>query len=79
VVQESFVRLSDLFAGSRNLFTGGFPQESYQWHRLVPLTASSLRGSCVLDVGHGQSHVYLRARQKNGHIAWASPVFINYR
>jgi hypothetical protein len=79
VAQESSSKLADLFTGSRNLFTGGFPKEGYQWHRLVPLAASALRGSCVLDVPQAQSHVYLRARQKNGHIAWASPVFINYR
>ena len=41
--------------------------------------ASSLEGRCTLDVPAGRSHVYLRARQKNGHMAWASPVFMNWR
>ena len=27
----------------------------------------------------GALDAYLRARQKNGHMAWASPVFMNYR
>ncbi|HSH92387.1 MAG TPA: hypothetical protein VK996_20545, partial [Ramlibacter sp.] len=77
--QQSSTKLSDLFSGSHNMFTGGFPKEGYQWHRLLPAAASSLRGHCTIDVPAGRSHVYLRARQKNGHIAWASPVFLNYR
>ena len=48
-------------------------------HRLLPLAASSLHGRCTLRVPPGPSHAYLRARQKNGHVAWASPVFINHR
>lgn len=79
VDQKSSTRLGDLYEGSHNLFTGGFPREGYQWHRLLPLAASSLSGSCTLPVPAGPSHVYLRARQRNGHMAWASPVFINYR
>ncbi|MEJ7930665.1 hypothetical protein WG922_11830 [Ramlibacter sp. AN1015] len=79
VVQQSTTSLGALHEGSRNLFTGGFPREGYQWHRLLPRAASSLRGSCRIAVPEGRSHVYLRARQKNGHIAWASPVFLNYR
>jgi hypothetical protein len=78
VAQSSSVTLPDLHAGSHHLFTGGFPKEGYQWHRLLPLAASSLHGRCMLPV-QGRSHIYLRARQRNGHIAWASPVFINHR
>lgn len=77
--QRVTTRLADLLARSHNLQTGPFPQESWQWHRLVPLAASSVAGRCAIDVPAGRSHVYLRARQKNGHVAWASPVFINYR
>ena len=64
---------------SVNLATGPFPKERYQWHRLVPRAASRVAGSCTLAVPEGRSHVYLRARQLNGQIAWASPVFLNYR
>lgn len=78
VEQRTESRLADLLRGSHNLFTGPFPQESYQWHRLVPRAASALEGRCTLDVPHGRSNVYLRARQKNGHIAWSSPVFMNW-
>ena len=77
--QQTATKLADLYVGSHNMFTGGFPKEGYQWHRVLPLAASSLQGSCMIDVPAGRSHVYLRARQKNGHIAWASPVFLNYR
>ena len=79
VVQRSEIRLGELARGSQNLFTGPFPKEGYQWHRLVPRAASSLEGHCTLEIPAGRTHAYLRARQKNGHMAWASPVFVNYR
>jgi hypothetical protein len=77
--QDSAHTLAELQRGSANLFTGPFPKEGYQWHRLVPRAASALAGRCTLEVPAGRSHAYLRARQKNGHTAWASPVFMNYR
>jgi hypothetical protein len=79
VAQRSAVKLADLLRGSHHAFTGPFPKEGWQWHRLVPLASSSLTGQCRLDVPAGRSHAYLRVRQKNGHMAWASPVFLNYR
>jgi len=79
VAQQSTHTLAELQRGSANLFTGPFPKEGYQWHRLVPRAASSLEGRCTLEVPQARSHAYLRARQRNGHIAWASPVFMNYR
>ncbi len=78
VAESSSSRLSDLHRGSANRFTGAFPNEGYQWHRLVPRAASAVAGRCTLDAPTGRSHVYLRARQKNGHVAWASPVFLNW-
>lgn len=79
VAQTTRVALADLARGSTNVFTGPFPKEGWQWHRLVPLAASSVAGRCTLRVPAGRSYVYLRARQRNGHMAWASPVFLNYR
>ncbi len=79
VAQESKHSLGELQRGSANLFTGPFPKEGYQWHRLVPLASSSVAGRCSLEVPRGRSHVYLRARQKNGHMAWGSPVFMNWQ
>ncbi len=77
--EKSRHTLGELAHGSVNRFTGPFPKEAWQWHRLVPLWASSLEGRCTLEVPAGRSHAYLRARQKNGHVAWGSPVFMNYR
>ncbi len=79
VAQTAATKLSDLYFGSANLRTGPFPKESFMWHRLVPAAASAVSGSVQLDVPATKSYVYLRARQKNGHLAWASPVFLNYR
>jgi hypothetical protein len=78
VKQESRHTVAELARGSVNRFTGPFPKEAWQWHRLVPPGASTVSGKALLQVG-GRSHVYLRARQKNGHVAWGSPVFMNYR
>ncbi len=79
VSQNVTTRLTDLVRGSANLRTGPFPKESYQWHRLVPAGASSVSGKVMLEAPVHKSYVYLRARQKNGHTAWASPVFLNHR
>ena len=79
VAQRTSVKLADLARGSHHEFTGPFPKEAWQWHRLVPLAASAVSGTCRLQVPAGRSYAYLRARQKNGHLAWASPVFMNYR
>jgi hypothetical protein len=80
VEQATSASLADLARGSLNPFTGPFPKEGWQWHRIVPLAASSVAGRCTLDVPQGRSsYLYLRARQRNGHMAWASPVFVNYR
>ena len=79
VEQVKRVTVAELGAGSKNVFTGPFPKEGWQWHRLVPLGASTVAGRCTLAVPDRRSYVYLRARQRNGHVAWASPVFLNYR
>ncbi|MDQ6638747.1 MAG: hypothetical protein M3Z15_03660 [Pseudomonadota bacterium] len=79
VEQRSRAGLEALRRGSQHGFTGPFPNEAWQWHRIVPRAASRLRGRCRLHVPASRSHVHLRARQKNGHMAWASPVFLNYR
>jgi hypothetical protein len=79
VEQTTRHRLGELMTNSANFFTGPFPKEAYQWHRVVSGAASSLQGRSRLDVPTGRSHVYLRARQRNGHLAWASPVFMNWQ
>ena len=79
VTVVSTVSAAALHAGSKNFRTGPFPKESYQWHRLVPMHASRVTGQVSLDVPERSSYVYLKVRQQNGHMAWASPIFLNYR
>lgn len=74
----STARLGELHERSQHVAVGPFPAESCQWHRLVPLAASSVRGRARLAVPSGRSYVYLRVKQRNGHLAWASPVFLNW-
>ena len=76
VEQTTRTTLTELCAGSVNRFVGPFPKEAYQWHRLVPRSASALSGRCTLPGREGRSYVYLRVRQQNGHMAWISPVFL---
>ncbi|MGE0311494.1 MAG: hypothetical protein AB7P21_07750 [Lautropia sp.] len=79
VAMRTETTLGRLLDGSSHHFTGPFPKEAWQWHRVVPMAASALEDRVVLPVPTTRSHVYLRVRQKNGHMAWVSPVFINHR
>ena len=45
VAQRTSVKLADLARGSHHEFTGPFPKEAWQWHRLVPLAASAVSGT----------------------------------
>jgi hypothetical protein len=78
VAQTTRTGLAGLLEGARHVFTGPFPKESWQWHRLVPRAASALADHQRLRVPDGRSYVYLRVRQQNGQMAWVSPVFLNY-
>ncbi|MBF0280527.1 MAG: DUF3604 domain-containing protein [SAR324 cluster bacterium] len=79
VPQQGSAKLSELYESSLIQLTGPFPKESFLWHRLVPQPASRISGTCSLEIADGRSAVYLRARQANGHLAWASPVFVHRR
>lgn len=66
-----------LAEGSMFCPTGPFPKESCLWHRLLPCTATRIEDRVTLDVpAAARSSAYLRVRQHNGHMAWASPVFL---
>jgi hypothetical protein len=73
------VSIEGLMRQSIHMHVGPVPAESYQFHRIVPKAASRLEGRVQLEAAAGRSHVYLRARQRNGHMAWASPVFADRR
>ncbi|MEQ9639311.1 MAG: DUF3604 domain-containing protein [Alphaproteobacteria bacterium] len=76
VGQTCTTTLGELARGSKIEFTGPFPKEAYQFHRLVPRRASAVAGRAAIDVPGGRGYVYLRVKQQNGHLAWISPVFI---
>lgn len=78
VAQTHEYTLGQLADGSRNAFVGPFPAEGYQWHRLAPRRATSVAGACRVDLPDARGPVYLRARQTNGQMAWASPVFVGH-
>lgn len=78
VSQKVACNLGDLATGSINRFTGPFPAEGYQWHRLAPLRATRVAGTCRVALPGAHGNIYLRARQLNGQMAWASPVFVGY-
>lgn len=69
---------ADLFLGSKAHHAGEYPAEGYLLHRLLPAAATRLEDKCTLRVSEKRSNVYLRVKQKNGHMAWSSPVFINH-
>lgn len=76
--QSVATTLGDLVAGSINKLTAAYPAEGFQWHRLTPRRATHVQGTCRVDIPHGRGNIYLRARQMNGQLAWASPVFVGY-
>ena len=80
IADRTRTSLAQVWKGSVHGFAGPFPQEAWQWHRIVPRAASHLRDSVRLAVPRDRpSHVYLRVRQHNGQMAWVSPVFLNHR
>jgi hypothetical protein len=68
-----------LFGGSQAHHMGPFPSESYLWHRILPANATTIVDKCTLPIKDAQSNVYMRVKEKNGHMAWSSPVYVNYR
>jgi hypothetical protein len=70
--------IEELLSGGRMEFTGPFPAEGLLVHRPVTFEASHVSGEIDVPVGDHPTYIYLRVRQKNGQLAWTSPVFINY-
>lgn len=71
------VSIAGLIEQSKNMHMGPLPAESYQLHRIVPSHLSRLQDRVCLPTPAGSSYVYLRAKQRNGHMAWVSPVYVN--
>ncbi len=72
------VSLAALANGSESHFTGPFPAESCQWHRIMPLRATGISGMRELEIPDSRGYAYLRVRQTNGQLAWTSPVFVGH-
>ncbi len=76
-VEASFVvPVRELAARSVEAHTGSYPSESYQLHRLVAHHESHLVGRATIRLNGETGYVYLRVLQKNGQMAWSSPVFV---
>jgi hypothetical protein len=71
------ISLADLALRSKEMHTGPYPSESYQFHRLVPLKQSHMARRLSVELSGGSSFIYLRVTQKNGQMAWSSPVFVD--
>ena len=72
------IELAMLACATHPMKVGPLPAESYQLHRLVRLNESAMTRRRILPVGDEPTSVYIRVTQRNGHMAWSSPVFINY-
>jgi hypothetical protein len=71
------ISITDLLAGPRANYLGGFLSPAYYFHQVIPQSA--------YRVGFGMTHkaestqrdwYYVRVRQKNGHWAWSSPIWV---
>ncbi len=69
--------LQDLADSSAMVPTGPFPAESCLFHRVVPIASSRLSDTVSIDLPSQKNYIYLRVRQKNGQMAWASPIFVD--
>ena len=70
--------LAELLESNEVAFTGPFPDESLIVHRAVP----EVNAGCefgLTDTGNGSSDdwYYVRVMQRNGQLAWSSPVWVN--
>ncbi len=70
------VTAAELSESSAAGFTGPFPAESYLWHRLVREGSTMLSATEQIQLSPGNHYLYPRVRQRNGQMAWASPVFV---
>jgi hypothetical protein len=71
-------RLSDLIDSNVVTITGTFPSESFIIERLVGPNESSarVRWQDRRPQSGTADYYYVRARQQNGHVAWASPIWV---
>jgi hypothetical protein len=71
--------LTEVMENSQNYHVGPYPTESFQWHRALTADVTRVTEHINLSMMAEQIYVYIRVKQRNGHMAWTSPIFINYR
>jgi hypothetical protein len=78
VQQVVQARLGDLVEDNAVTFTGAFTSESYIIHRLVGPGeySADVRFHDRRDPGRGADWYYVRVTEKNGHMAWSSPIWV---
>ncbi len=71
------IAITDLLAGPRANYLGGFVSAAYYFHQAVPRSAYRAEFQRTL-YGNSQQRdwYYVRVRQKNGHWAWGSPIWV---
>jgi hypothetical protein len=71
-------KLRDLVESNVVTITGRFPSESFILERLVgpSETSARIRWQDRRPRGTMADYYYVRVRQHNGHVAWASPIWI---
>jgi hypothetical protein len=78
VAQTVVAKLRDLVENNVVTITGRFPSESFIIERLVGPSESNarIRWQDRRPRGAAADYYYVRARQLNGHVAWASPIWV---
>jgi hypothetical protein len=78
VEQVTRARLGDLCEDNVITFTGVFTSESHTIHRLVGPSeySADVRFHDRRPPEQGPDWYYVRVTQKNGHMAWSSPIWV---
>lgn len=71
-------RLADLMTDNQITFTGGFTTESYMIHPLLAPEeyTADFRFQDRRPTEQGTDWYYVRVTEKNGHMAWSSPIWV---
>ena len=71
------VPLARLLQGPYSRYLGGFLSPAYYFHQAVPQSAYSASFEFSHEsLNSGRDWYYVRVRQKNGHWAWSSPIWV---
>ena len=73
--KEYRLAVRDLLEGSFVDYLAGFDSPAFKVHR-APRPQEHHWSAVVFDRGAEPAYYYLRARQKNGAVAWSSPVWV---